>query len=85
MARTLFYGDHGLDYVFSDDTDYPGVDEVIQLIKDRVKIAGSHIPMLVKAKLTESQRQQVLNAFPGYKRCFRESIGLVMLDSISDE
>jgi hypothetical protein len=85
MARILLHGDSGVDYVWSDDTDRPGVTEVIQMIKDRVQLAGSHVTLAVRASLTGVQRQEVLRAFPGYKRCVQETKGLIMLDCVSDD
>ena len=86
MARLFLNGDQGVDYVYSDETDRPGVEEIVKLIQHRLEIIKNEpTPVIaVRARLNSSQRSQVLKALPKYKRCFQES-GNIVLDDFDDE
>jgi hypothetical protein len=85
MANILSDGDCGLDYVFSDETDQPNVEEVVKLIQDKIKVVGSHGPLVVRARLNREDRARVLKAFPTYKRCYEERKGMIILDHVGDD
>lgn len=84
MAR-FFDDDTGLDYVFSDETDHPRVEEVILLIKERLAIAKAHVPMIIRARFTREECAQILKAFPQYSKCCKEGFRGVIIDHRRDD
>ena len=76
MARTLLYGNSGMDVV---NLKSNNICDVVSAIRQRIELVGENIPVLVEARLTPSQCAEVLKEFPAYNRCFQESGSLVYI------
>jgi hypothetical protein len=77
MSYKRFHGSRGPIYLERPQTT---VQQAANEIKQMIAILGIAEDVLITARFTEQECQELLRQFPSYKRCFQESGNLVMLD-----